>query len=44
MSEKLVKISRLMFMKCFESNGSDFIIDTRRNEKPVKGTENSRNF
>src|SRR6267154_50756 len=42
-SKKLMKISRLTVMKCFESEGSNFIIDPRRNGKPVKGTKNRSN-
>jgi len=37
-----MKISGLMVMKRFESNGGDFVIDTRRNGKPVEGTKNWR--
>ena len=35
-----MKISRLMVMKCFESDGSNFVLDARRNGKPVEGTKN----
>src|SRR6267154_1628590 len=35
-----MKISRLTVIKCFESDGSNFILDARRNGKPVKGTKN----
>ena len=38
-----MEISRLVVMKCFESEGSNFIIDPRRNGKPVKGTKNRSN-
>src|SRR6267154_2344163 len=41
--EKIVKISRLLILKCFKGNGSNFIIDARRNGKPVKGTKNRSN-
>ena len=30
-SKKLMKISRLTVLKCFESDGSDFVLDARRN-------------
>src|SRR6267154_4817974 len=39
----MVKISRLLILKCFKGNGSNFIIDPRRNWKPVKGTKNRSN-
>src|SRR6267154_124003 len=39
----MVKISRLLILKCFKGNGSNFIIDARRNGKPVKGTKNRSN-
>src|SRR6267154_2125867 len=39
----MVKISRLLILKCFKGNGSNFIIDPRRNGKPVKGTKNRSN-
>src|SRR6267154_963247 len=34
-----MKISRLMVMKCFERNGSDFVVDAGRNGKPMEGTK-----
>src|SRR6267154_411800 len=39
----MVEISRLLILKCFKGNGSNFIIDPRRNGKPVKGTKNRSN-